>query len=243
MRTLVPENDRPARARLGPVLLCAATGWEAAPVARRLNLRQSRADRFTGKVSGKEIALLKMGMGGEKAAASLRSFGAQSGQAMPDLVCSIGYCGALQPGIRPGELVADVQGAELDCVQAIREAAATMGLPVHFGRILSSALVLGPEEKARWGSARRAVAVDMESSSIRAWAEELQRPFLALRVVFDELHDALPARMPRDESLAEAARYAFGNILLWPQLARLALRQGRCAKRLAAFLERLLERL
>lgn len=226
------------------VVLCAATRWEAEPLARRWGLRSADGRIYEGNWRGKNILLLKTGMGEENTAKALRLLETPARQALPGLACVVGFCGALQPGMSSGDLVCDLQGLDAELPLAAREIAARLGLAVHFGRIAHSTRVLAtPAEKEERGRAERASAVDMETAAVRGWAQRQGLDCLAVRVVLDALHDHLPAHAPAGEEAGELLRYALRHAANLPSLIRLGLKQRQGMRRLAAFLDLFLEAL
>lgn len=221
-----------------PLLLCAATRWEAEPLSSRLVLRSAGPGRFEGSAAGRPVVLVKTGVGPEAASAALDAV-------MPaenfHCVVSVGFAGALQPGMSSGDLVLDIQGADAELPPAARELAATQGTPLHFGKIIHSDKVLAsPAEKRALGQAQRASAVDMETSSIRAWAGRRGTPAMAVRVVLDGVDDRLPSAVPSGEDIVSLTRYAFGNIGELPVMISTGLKQRRAMTNLCRFLEEFL---
>lgn len=223
-----------------PVLLCAATRWEADPLIKRWGLRRVDASRHEGAVGGADIVLVKTGMGAVNAAAALDALVGPP----PRMAVSIGFAGALQPRMASGDLVLDVQGAALEIPEAAREIAARQNSPLHFGRIAHSDVVLHlPRDKRELGERLRCSAVDMESEAVRRWAQARQTAMIAARVVLDDLDSPLPPEAPAGETARDLAAFAWRNAGRWPSMVLLGLRQRRAMARLAAFLEELLPRL
>lgn len=156
-----------------------------------------------------------------------------------ELLVSIGLAGGLDPALRTGDLViastlvtpgeipyraetarawrdklADALRGELRCVIA----------PI----VGSDTAVVSAPAKAELFRATQAVAVDMESHGVARAAQELGVPFIALRVVADEAHRAIPwsamAGMAPDGSVRPAAVVLRLLLRLWevPALIRLA---------------------
>ena len=209
----------------GAVLICAATRWEHAPLERRLAARAT---------------LLKTGMGARNAGRALAGL---EGPSRFQLVISSGFAGALQPGMRTGDIVADLQGAPIEILEAARQAALERKTAVHYGKICHSDAVLGPQEKAALGRERRAGAADMESRAIGQWAEGRGISFLAIRVVLDEVGDRLPPLPPSGEGIRDLAGYVFGNPAAWPLMVVTGFKQRKAVKSLADFLETFLSSL
>lgn len=225
-------------------LLTAATRWEAEPLAGRWGLKSEEGRIYKGSWRGKDILLLKTGIGEENAERSLRLLETPAPQALPGLgrVISIGFCGALQPGMASGDIVCDLQGLDLELPLSAREIAATQGVAIHFGRIAHSDRILAsPVQKEERGRRERASAVDMETAAVRRWAEARGLPCLAVRVVLDAIEDRLPAQAPAGEAAGQLLLYMLRHASELPALLRLGLRQRRGMRRLGAFLDRFLE--
>jgi nucleoside phosphorylase len=156
------------------------------------------------------------------------------------LVLSAGLCGAMQDGMRTGDLVADVQEVELDFVAPLRETAVALGLPFHFGKILHTNVVLPPELKRLLGEQQRMLACDMETAAVRRWAGA-KTPAIGARVVLDEIDEALPSDAPQGEDATALARFALKNAASLPGLIKTGLRSGRAMKTLTRFLKAYLE--
>jgi nucleoside phosphorylase len=218
-----------------PLLLCAATRWEAAPLASALKLSAVSNDRSKGVCAGRTVVLIKTGVGPEAASTVLDQLGPAENF---HCALSVGFAGALQPGMASGDLVLDIQGADAELPPAARELAAKQGTPLHFGRIIHSDKVLAsPADKRALGQAQRASAVDMETSSIRAWAGRRGTPSLAVRVILDGVDDRLPSSVPAGEDILSLTRYALGNIGEMPVMISTGLKQRRAMTNLCRFLE------
>lgn len=222
-----------------PILLCAATKWEAEPLALRLGLGRVSDHRYESA----SVVLLKTGIGTGNVHEALAGLPATGGN-LPRLLLSTGFAGALQPGMASGDLVVEAAGLALEVPQTAREIAAAQRTPLHFGRIAHSDKVLfDPKDKISLGKAERAAALDMESYAIRGAAERLGVPFLAARVVLDGLDDRLPSRVPAGEGFGDLVSYALTNAAELPLMVKTGYLQRRAIARLATFLEELLPRL
>jgi len=215
-----------------PVLITAATKWEAEPLARGLGLTPSRETRWTGAVGAAPIVLLKTGMGAQKTADALA--GLKPGDF--SLALSSGLCGALQPGLACGDIVSDPHEADIELVTRLRATAKELEHPFHFGRILHTNIVLQPRVKRALGAEHRAVACDMETASVRRWAHGTDLPVIAVRAVLDGVDDALPADAPESEDPAALARFALTHAPSLPGLIKTGWRSGRAMKGLTRFL-------
>ena len=225
------------------ILLTAATPWESGPLAKRWKLERTGAT-FRGRAFGVDLIILETGMG----AAATESATGEPARTDPALVLEAVVCtglaGALQPGVRSGELVADLRGAPLDWVQAARQTAAELGRPLHLGVIWTSDdVVRDPQSKRALGEARRAVAVDMEGAVVRRWAEGRSIEYLSVRAVLDAVDQRLPSGAPENDSPAAVARFAASHWRELPLMAALWPRQLRAMAALGVFLEAWLPRL
>lgn len=183
-------------------LICAATRWEHSALSG---------------LAGPKVDLLRTGMGPEAASRALlelpsASFG---------LAVSAGLAGALQEGMRPGDLVADFRGFDLDAVRNSRELARGLGLSLHLGPIAHSDVVLEDfAHKASFAAGRRAAAVDMETQAIRSWGQARGVPVIAVRAVLDGLRDRLPSppywkNLPLGVATGLKARRALRNLKIF----------------------------
>lgn len=122
----------------------------------------------------------------------------------PHAVLVAGVSGGCAPGLRTGDIVVgDPVGAtgpasawrRPDAGLRARAMAAlgAAGLGHRAGRLLTvDSVVATPAEKAACWTAHGALAVDMESSRVLAWAEREGIPALAVRAVADGPGETLP---------------------------------------------------
>jgi len=222
-----------------PVLMTAATRWEAEPLARALGLPPSGEARWEGLSCGRRILLLKTGVGEVKTRTALDC---DCVAADYGLAISAGLCGAMQENVRSLDIVADVQDIPEDHVSPLREAARALGLPLHFGTILHTNIVLKPEIKRRLGAEHRAAACDMETAAVRRWAFG-KIPVLGLRAVLDEIDEDLPEDVPGEETPAALAQFALSHASQLPLLVKTGWRSARAMKALSRLLKAYLEAL
>lgn len=228
------EAPRPALPKT-PVLITAATKWEANPLAKALGLTPASDARWEGTVAGRKVVLLKTGIGAKNAADALAG-----GFAAADfgLAISAGLCGGMQNEAKTGDIVADAREVDLDFVKPLRETALKLATPFHFGKILHTNIVLAPAVKKALGQEQRALACDMETASLRRWSPEKT---IGVRVVLDEVNEELPADAPEGEDALSLARFALKNASSLPSLIGTGLRTARAMKTLSTFLKAYLE--
>jgi adenosylhomocysteine nucleosidase len=102
-------------------------------------------------------------------------------------VVMAGLAGALDPSLAVGDIVID------DFPDALGEPP-----PCHRGHIISSdEIVATPAEKAELRRATGAMAVDMETATVRDWAKRQNAAFIALRAISDRADQCLDPTMLR----------------------------------------------
>jgi 4-hydroxy-3-methylbut-2-enyl diphosphate reductase len=185
---------------------------------------------------GDGAVLERAGMGPRRA----RSAAARGARTRADAVAVAGFCGALDPALRPGDLVVatEVRGPSgvVACPTASLLAGPLRrrGLTVHEGPIVSTTrLVRGGERAAL--HATGAIACDMESAWLADAADN--RPFAVVRAVVDtparELHD--PRALVAGARSAYRALRAAGEVIgAWgraagPRTIALASPRASCA--------------
>ena len=147
---------------------------------------------FTGTADGRPLSVCSTGIGGASAAIALEELGELGATTF----IRVGTCGATRPGVRVGELVVATAAVRSDAtadayvprgypavadgavVEALRQAAAAAGAPVHTGVVRSTdalyadlapeRLPRGPELAAELETWRRAgvLASDMETATV-----------------------------------------------------------------------------
>lgn len=146
---------------------------------------------------------------GEAAAGSLER--ALSDLGIPKLIVSTGFCGGLEPTLRPGKLILartiHHHGEKLAVDAALRaraeQALEKAGIDFVEGPVRSfPRVVQSMKEKERlWEEG--AIAVEMEGGALVRWAREKQIGFLLLKAVLDQADHVLP--FASDRSLVASA--------------------------------------
>jgi hypothetical protein len=222
-----------------PVLLVVALDRELRHVARGLGFRL-RGASARGLVSGVDVVALAVGLGGGAARAV-----SEEG---PRLVVSCGFCGALDPRLRAGDLV--LATSVRDEAQSTVAAPAALvagarralsGLRFFEGQVVCTTAVAGTPAEKRALAASGAVAVDMETHPVALAASKAGIPWLAVRAVVDRVDTMLPdfAREPRNGYVAPALRHALSRPEGALQIARLAMQARRAGRSLEEAVRRL----
>jgi uridine phosphorylase len=169
----------------------------------------------------------------------------------PKLVLSAGFAGALQDGFRVGDVilateVTNREGRNWPTRWPRELPERKWPQPPHRGRLLTApAIVSSAKEKRALGREHRAVAVDMETSTVAQVCQERQVTFGCLRVITDDIQTALS---PQLVSLLSGERVSALRVLfallrspgLAAELACLAKRTRFAATQLAKLLAELL---
>ena len=174
---------------------------------------------------------------GRAAAAALRR--ALAGL-RPRVIISTGFCGGLDPMLRPGDLVLadrihhgkETVAIDPSLLALARRELDVVGIPVRVGLLESSEAVAGsPQEKAGL-AADGALAVEMEAGPLSAVAEDQGSGFLSLRGVLDVAGDSLPFTALRPHA-AELLRRPLMTLRLAGRALRAARAIGRAVPVLA----------
>lgn len=155
-----------------------------------------------GTVGSRSVLLLRTGIGPSKTAVRL----GEIKEPYPSCVLSIGCAGALDPDVRPGDVIVpekiiDARGHHAytpapELVSTARNCCATLGLAFHSGSaVTTSEAATTEEEKKALAAGYEAVCVDMETAQVAAWAQPLGIPMLSIRTISDALGDRLPPQM------------------------------------------------
>jgi adenosylhomocysteine nucleosidase len=239
-----------ARADIG---LIAALPWEIAPLLRRCEkVRRYKAASFVmhgGRYRGIKLAAAEAGMGFARARTAAQ---AMIDGHNPDFVLAVGFSGALQSGLRVGDVV--VANALVD--EHGQSVALDLAMPaspesgLHVGRLLTSdRLIRRAEEKLELGRRYDALAVDLESLAVAQVCRERKRRFMAVRVVSDDAASDLPEEILTIAGPTGSVRWGAALGALWRrpgsagELWRLRSVAQQCGERLAAFLEGVLVQL
>lgn len=222
------------------LLVVVAVPFEARRLARALGT--VRADLRIQTVGPGGPGLASLGV-------ALTAFG----PAGPAAVLSTGLGGGCSADVRSGDLVVgglvgptrtgQWLSPAADMVDRAVRALRAGAVPYHVGPLMTvPEVVATPEAKAACWRSHGALAVDMESAHVLAWAAGRGVPALAVRAIADGPGDTLPRALARVLLPTGAVRLpAALGLLASPALvgsAWRAWRQSRVAlRRLAAFVE------
>lgn len=163
---------------------------------------------YPGSLEGTPVVLATAGIGPERAERATKRLLSASGGFRIKTVLSLGYAGALKEGVKTGELVVvsnvlygSWKGGPDGLIsypchsfltEVSRKTAEENGFKTCLGDLLTVVdPIKRPEDKRQAGLLTGAVAVDMESAGVAAAAREAQVPFMALKVILDEVDEEL----------------------------------------------------
>jgi 4-hydroxy-3-methylbut-2-enyl diphosphate reductase len=178
---------------------------------------EARAVR-RGLAGGGEV--IRTGFGARRSALQAAKLRARDG----GMIAIAGTCGALSPGLRPGDLIVATEvsgpGGSLSCPSAALLAGdlRRAGLRVHEGHIATVTSLFDAGQRAQ-AAARGAIAVDMESSYLLAAAGG--RPAVVLRAVSDSADRPLlrPGLVTGGIAALRSLRLAAPALLRWAAAA------------------------
>jgi 4-hydroxy-3-methylbut-2-enyl diphosphate reductase len=190
--------------------VCAPLRLEARAIRRGL----------AGEAAG-DAEVVRTGFGARRSALQAEQLRARDG----GLIAIAGTCGALSPGLRPGDLIVATQvsgpGGSRSCPSAALLAGdlRRAGLRVHEGHIATVTSLFDAGQRAQ-AAARGAIAVDMESSYLLAAAAG-GRPAVVLRAVSDHADRPLlrPGTVTGGIAALRSLRLAAPALLRWAAAA------------------------
>lgn len=152
----------------------------------------------------------------------------------PEVVCSAGFAGALDPKLRVGDVIRPRTVINAgDASRAVSE--------VGEGVLVSFDSVASPAQKAQLRDSFGAQAVDMEAAAVAQAAGARGKAFVAVKAVSDVKDFELPAM---DRFVKADGRFSEGRFVLyvairpwtWLRVMRLARNSSRASRSLCAFL-------
>ena len=173
-------------------------------------------------------------------------------KAQPSALLFAGFGGALDPKLKPGDLVAadsvifasDTGMREYPAHQTLLDSAANSTCSTLHGRILTTDHIIHtPEEKADLWENQKCSVVDMESGPAADVAARFGVPFLAVRSIIDTAFDVLPDVLAQQRGKGEPASparillAAVRRPALFSTLYHLFVRSRLAASNLSTFLE------
>lgn len=216
------------------VAIVAALEREVRPLVREKEWRVSEKE-----VNGRRLRFFEkddfvLVCGGIGAEAARRAAEAVIAMYAPKVIYSVGFAGALDPGLKVGSIVQPrrvVNAGDGSSISLDRGE----GLLVSFGSVAS------PEQKASLRNSFGAQAVDMEAAAVARAAEVRGVEFAVVKVISDESDFRFPSTERFVDSNGQflEGRFAWFAVLrpwLWPQVLRLAGNSNRASRALSDWL-------
>jgi adenosylhomocysteine nucleosidase len=185
------------------IAIFGAVKEEIAGIKQAMNIsdrvRLGKSDAWPGKWGKQSLVLVRSGVGKQRAEDSAIQV---IDRFKPKVLISIGYAGAVQPGLNVGDLmIADSILEENESRKYVpdpiwldrsRNIPCTDSTKAVVGGLLTvNKVIHGPIEKERLGEKYNVQAVEMETSAIARIAEDKALPFLSVRVISDRMDQEL----------------------------------------------------
>jgi adenosylhomocysteine nucleosidase len=216
------------------VVLVAALEREVRGLTKRWRSieREYEGRRFKFFESGQSVLVC----GGIGAEAARRATEAAIVFYQPELVQSVGFAGALDPGLKVGEIFSPSRVIDARDGSSVETGSGC-------GVLVSASAVAGVKEKAKLAESYGAQAVDMEAAAVARGAQARGVRFTAVKAISDESDFAMPAT---DGFVDEKCQFQTGKFVvfaavrpwLWLRVIRLARNSAKASRALCAELDR-----
>jgi adenosylhomocysteine nucleosidase len=220
--------------------IVAALEREVRPLVRTWRIHdQAQASRPFRFFEKENTVLVCGGIGAE---AARRATEAVISLYAPTLICSAGFAGALDPGLRVGDVLEPCQVINFADASRIETEKLANTPPDKI--LITYNGVATPAQKRTLRDSYAADAVDMEAAAVARAAEVRGIPFAAVKVISDEVDFVFPSMERFVDSSgrfheAQFAIYAAVRPWLWPRVIHLARNSNRASRALCARLEQL----
>jgi adenosylhomocysteine nucleosidase len=210
------------------MLLIAAALSEEVSIAKKLcgvpaRMSCKGISAWSTKYKGKEVSFLKTGMGPVRSA---RTFDRFLREYKPSEVLVIGYAGALDPALEPGNLVMVQRAASLSVAkkmpikkasignylemapgQGLADLCKSQAVEMHSGELITSPFVVGDPAQKKWLYERFGAAiVDMETAELANIAASKSLPLHCVRAISDSATDDFLSPLSHDPNLNSAGK-------------------------------------
>ena len=190
-----------------PIFILGALREEINLIRKLMNVKEQlkagHADVWVGSWEGVSIVLVRTGMGKNCALSALKEVLSIT---VPALVLSIGYAGGLDLRLKVGDLVVADKVLEIDPAATFSKSylvnpqqtdlferlTSQKKIMTYRGTLLTVNQVISDSSaKKELGSSHKALAVDMETSSLIAHCIEKKIPFVSVRAISDTMEQSL----------------------------------------------------
>lgn len=207
-----------------------ATPGESGGFEDRLDgLLALTADKVTvkqGGLAGRHVALTSGGIG---QAAARRAAERLIVGHRPAWLISAGFAGGLVDSLARGDFLlandlVDLQGRRMQIAVGLEQPTESTNPRVHVGRLLTvDRVICRPQQKRELGQTHQALAVDMETMAVAAACQEHKTRFLSVRLISDDVNEALPEELNRilgSDHLAHKLGVALGSVWSRPGVVK-----------------------
>lgn len=221
------------------VAIVAALEREVRPLVKRWRLSEKEHEgRGFGFFEEDEVVLVCGGIGAEPAR---RAAEAVIAIYAPSVVYSVGFAGALEPGLKAGSVVQPSQVINAGDGSRANLSGGS-GVLVSFGSVAT------PEQKAKLKVSFGAQFVDMEAAAVARAAQARGVEFAAVKAISDEFDFTFPPmeRFVDSEGGFQQGRFAAFAALrpwLWPKVRRLGINSNLASRALCDWLAASLKRM
>lgn len=177
----------------------------------RISIRGENFAVQQGGLRGRHVVVVRSGIGRRAAREATERLIAGH---RPAWIISAGFAGALQPQLRPGDIVmansvVDQHGERLAIDVTISDDERSRHPNLHVGRLVTAdRIVHRAADKRALGERYEALAVDMETLAVAEVCLRRAVRFLAIRVISDAMGEELPDDLNRLVDSRTAARRA-----------------------------------
>lgn len=157
---------------------------------------------FEGVWEGRRVVLAANGSGPKLAAQAVEIAiravtGAELSSSKLEAVVSTGFCGALDPSLREGQIVIATEVLDLDANASFECGTVNAEVPFASGVLISQDRVANNATEKQHLRQRDAVAIDMEAGGVAARAKRAGLPFYSIKVVSDRAEESFPFDLNR----------------------------------------------
>ena len=216
------------------VAMVAALEREVRPLVKRWSRveREYAGRRFRFFESGR-VVLVCSGIGAE---AARRATEAVIALYQPELVQSVGFAGALDPGLKVGKIFSPSRVVDTGDGSGVEMATGC-------GVLVSAATIAGAEQKLKLAQSYGAQAVDMEAAAVARGAQARGVRFMAVKAISDASNFAMPAMdgFVRAEGQFRSGKFVMFAAMrpwLWRRTIVLARNSAKASRALCAELDR-----
>lgn len=217
------------------IAIVAALEREVWPLVRRWRVSEKECGGRNFRFFERENVVLVCG--GMGAVAARRAAEAVIAFYAPQLICSVGFAGALEASLRVGDVIRP---------KRVINANDGSSVTVERGKgvLVSFAAIAGPEQKARLRESYGAQAVDMEAAAVAQAADARGIRFEAIKAISDEIDFVFPSMERFVNANGSFSEWKFAGFAavrpwLWPRVVQLMRNSGRASRVLCEWLGRI----